>query len=467
VRTFAIVNQKGGCGKTTTAINLSAVFARRGLRTLLVDMDPQSHCATGLGVPEQGIDRSIGDALLAAGSDQLDPSALVWEVAGNLDLIPSTMRLAGLEAPEGGLHQLPDRDRRLASLLERFVDQYDRCLIDCPTTIGLLTFNALRAAREAIIPVETGFFALRGADKQWRTIRQLIERIRRPIACHLVPSLYDADSSLATEILSALRRRFRGQVLPVVIHEHEVIREASSFGQPVIEYAPHSAAREDFEQLADWLEDHAPPPAVPVEVVAASHKQAAAAEPCPTAEVPPARAAGPSQGRAAELARRVRGLQSRWEDRAEPPAETRANGEPEAEAAAAPSLDPQRPALQPVTPGAGPPPPVAESGAPSYGVQPTGRGVRFAQPGDAQRRICVAGEFNRWSATATPLRYDPQVGAHHAIVEIPPGRYQYRLVIDGKWRADPYNAQKRLNDDNEPNSLLVVPSRRTTHDPTG
>ena len=102
VRTVAIVNQKGGCGKTTTAINLAAVFAHRGLRTLLVDMDPQSHCATGLGVPEHGIDVSIAEALLQADSEAFDPTSAVWEVGGNLDLMPSTMRLFGLEAPGGG-----------------------------------------------------------------------------------------------------------------------------------------------------------------------------------------------------------------------------------------------------------------------------------------------------------------------------------------------------------------------------
>ncbi|MHC4711482.1 MAG: ParA family protein [Planctomycetota bacterium] len=207
VRTIAIVNQKGGCGKTSTAINLAAVFAHRGLRTLLVDMDPQAHCAIGLGVPEGGIEQSVAEALLKADRADFDPPSAVWEVGGNLDLLPSTMRLAGLEAPGGGLHELSDRDRRLTHLVGRFAGCYDRCLIDCPPTIGLLTFNALRAAREALIPVETGFFALRGADMQWKTIHKLIERIGRPIACHLLPTLYNADSALAGDILAGHRVR--------------------------------------------------------------------------------------------------------------------------------------------------------------------------------------------------------------------------------------------------------------------
>ena len=191
MRTFAIVNQKGGSGKTTTAINLAAIFAHRGQRTLLIDLDPQSHCATGLGVPEGCVQKSISEVLLADDVSKLDRSEFLWEAARNLDLIPSTMRLAGLEAPGGGLHQRSDRDRRLAAVLAALSDKYDRCVIDCPPTIGLLTFNALRAARETLIPVETGFFSLRGAEKQWRTIRQLIDRLGRPIACHMIATIYD------------------------------------------------------------------------------------------------------------------------------------------------------------------------------------------------------------------------------------------------------------------------------------
>ena len=125
MRTFAIVNQKGGSGKTTCAINLAAIFASRGQRTLLVDMDPQSHCAAGLGVPEDCVDKSVSEVLLHEDVSQLEPADFLWEASRNLDLLPSTMRLAGLEAPGGGLYQLPDRDRRLARVLESLSDRYD------------------------------------------------------------------------------------------------------------------------------------------------------------------------------------------------------------------------------------------------------------------------------------------------------------------------------------------------------
>ncbi len=409
MRTLAIVNQKGGCGKTTTAINLSAVLAQRGLRTLLIDMDPQSHCATGLGVPQQQISYSVGEALLKADDAKLDPASIVWEVAGNLDLLPSTMRLAALEAPGGGLHELPDRDRRLACLLARFGDRYDRYIIDCPPTIGLLTFNALRAANEALIPVETGFFSLRGAEKQWRTIRQLAERLGRPISCHLVPTLYKKDSALATDILAALRRKFADQVVPVVVHENEIVREATSFGQPVIEYAPDSQARDDLEKLADWLEDHPPHPDVEIEVVRAPGQLAGGA----TAPPPPFHTAhdlaligGDGRlGRAVEIARRVRGLPT--------PVEPDRTG-----------VDAGHDEVQ------GPWP--ARELARVFGPSVTSRGVRFAHPADERTTVFVAGDFNDWSATSTPLSYDESLGAHETMIEMPPGRYRYRLVIDGR-----------------------------------
>jgi chromosome partitioning protein len=465
VRTIAIVNQKGGCGKTSTAINLAAVFAHRGLRTLLVDMDPQSHCAIGLGVPEQGVEQGVAEALLKADREDFDPASAVWEVGGNLDLLPSTMRLAGLEAPGGGLHELPDRDRRLTHLVGRFSGEYDRCLIDCPPTIGLLTFNALRAAREALIPVETGYFALRGADKQWRTIRQLIERIGRPIACHLLPTLYNADSALATDILGALRRQFAGQVIPLVVNEDEVVREAASFGQPVIEYAPQSQARRDFEELADWLEDHPAQSDVSIEVMQAPGRPAspiAGAVPL-SGSAPPTAASDPSapHGRAAELARRVRDLRTRLRgdepgpvsDEPRPHQPVRASV---AQVEAAPRPEPrEHPEPRP----AGDAGPQGALALP-YGASATGHGVRFLQPGDGRNSMAVAGDFNQWSPAATPLPFDARLGAHHAFVEMPPGRYRYRLVVDGHWRADPYNAHKQLNEYDELNSVLVVPEPR-------
>lgn len=477
MRTIAIVNQKGGCGKTTTAINLAALYAKRGLRTLLVDMDPQSHCAVGLGVPESRIEYSIGDALLADHARGFDASRLLWEAARNLYLAPSTVMLAGLEAPGGGLHHLADKDRRLESLLG-VIGPFDRCLIDCPPTIGLLTFNALRAAREALVPVETGFFSLRGAEKQWNTIQRLIAHIERPIACHLLATLHDPRSRLACNILAALRRQFAGQIIPCVIHEHESLREAASYGRPIVEYAPGSEACADFEALTDWLEEHAARPLVQIEVMArpamapmALPGTASAAfeppRPLDCTELAPSSspASVPStpspRNRAAELVRRVQDLAnfalSRPQDApmGTAVAQLEHSAAPPVEPAAAASLE-----LKEV--------PVRQAAielradvAHLLGVRQTSRGVLFVQPANTARSICIAGEFNQWSPSALPMRLNDELGVFEAIVELKPGRYQYRLVMDGDWVADPHNRNQQLNSYGEPNSVVIVSEART------
>ncbi|MGI9013651.1 MAG: AAA family ATPase [Phycisphaerales bacterium] len=502
MRTIAIVNQKGGCGKTTTAINLAAVCAKRGLRTLLVDIDPQSHCAAGLGVPEDAIEHHIGSALVANLDRGFSRSSLVWEVSRNFDLAPSTMSLAGLEAPGGGLHRLQDKDRRLAILLGHLAPHYDRCFIDCPPNIGLLTYNALRAAGEALIPVETAFFALRGARKQWNTIRSFVERINHPISCYVLPTLFKKNEELAANILASIKREFGGRVIPLVINDYPQIREAASFGQPVIEYAPDSDGAADFLQLADWLDDHpADPPAIEVAVrrsvtvpyfipglddpdlvsqdEPADQTQTSDESPPP----PPVNGAGT---RAQEMARRV---QRMVEARQTPPAAQNivAGNTPAAtrtcDDASSASAYAQAPssAFQTTTP-------TAETHAldavtlaqrrratlieskdvPTqlallhtnlvrlFGARQTGQGVLFLQPGAPDMHISVAGSFNGWSGTASPLRYNPAAGAHELMLPLARGEHQYRLVIDGRWQADPYNTHRTRNEFGEENNVIVV-----------
>ncbi|MBG82996.1 MAG: hypothetical protein CMJ40_00450 [Phycisphaerae bacterium] len=252
MRTIAIVNQKGGCGKTTTAINLGAVAAARGIRTLVVDMDPQGHCAAGLGVPLDGIEFGVVEAMLAQQPDA-DAFSRLWPVGRNLSLLPSTIMLALQESAEGELSRLADRDQRLSHALESLSPGHDLCLIDCPPSIGLLTFNALRAAQEAIVPVETGYFAMQGAHRQRQTIEALVHRLNKPLHCHMLPTLYDPTSALAIRILATLRQHFDDLLIPVQVREDEAFRVAASLGQPVVEHAPDSDARRDIEMLLDWL----------------------------------------------------------------------------------------------------------------------------------------------------------------------------------------------------------------------
>jgi len=253
MRTAAIINQKGGCGKTTTAINLAGIFARRGARTLLVDMDPQSHCAAGLAIPEKRIDLDIGDAMVLDPPGRLDPSRLLWRVSRNLDLAPSRMKLAGLEASRGGLADRPDRDQRLRGVLGSLDTSYDVCVIDCSPSIGLLTYNAMIASDAVLIPVETSFFSLQGASKQISSIESLNTRLGTSLPHWLVPTIHDPASPLARDLLEELRRRFGDRVASVAVRQDSAVREAASFGLPVVDYAPGSTGAADHAALAQWL----------------------------------------------------------------------------------------------------------------------------------------------------------------------------------------------------------------------
>ncbi len=452
LRTIAIINQKGGCGKTTTAINLAGVFASLGQRALLVDLDPQSHCAAGLAIPENRIDLHVGDAMLA--DEPLDLSRLVWRISRGLDLVPSAMRLAGLEAARGGLATLADRDERLLRAIERIttdeltgLGRYDWCIIDCPPTIGLLTFNALRAANEVIIPVETSFFAMKGASKQVGTIRTLARRLGGATPYRLLPTMHDPDSALARTLLGELGQRFEGLLIPTVIRLDPKLREATSLGQPIIEHAPGANGAEDYGRLASWLLDNPPgrsAAAALLEAIA-SDEAPEDAEPIgagptgPTGPIRPDDTDAPQTAdavvtRAAEMAARVRQLLHKSDS-----IQSRL-GSDERVISASSRFD--TPACD--EPGWHPGPNVIEGG------------VRFVMPGAPGQQIFVSGEFNGWSASATPLRYDPTKRLYAAYVPMPPGRRLYRMVVNGVWRADPNNPEVEENPFGDRNSVLVV-----------
>jgi chromosome partitioning protein len=243
VRVLSVINQKGGCGKTTTAINLAACMADRGLRGLVVDMDPQAHATLGLSSGGARPRCAVHEALLAPG----DLVARAVPARRSLDLVPSGDELLFLEAD---LASAPDGEERLRACLLATEPRYDFVIADCPPSLGTLTLAALRACDTILIPVEIGFFSLNGVGSLLRTLQRhrpawLTEKRIRAVA-----TLFDRQTSFAREVHEEIRAFFGEALYATVIHRNVRLKEATSYGKPIVDYDRRARGAEDYAALA-------------------------------------------------------------------------------------------------------------------------------------------------------------------------------------------------------------------------
>jgi chromosome partitioning protein len=356
MRTIAIVNQKGGCGKTTTAVNLAGCLAADGSRVLVVDMDPQAHATLALGIDPERLDENLYEVLADAEASGRMREVCV-EAGPNLCVAPSGIVLSALEQKLAA-EPIDTRTRRLSAALESLGDEFDYALIDCPPNVGLLTFNALRAAGEAIVPLETSFFAIHGVQKLLETIALLTERIGHDLSVRILPTLFDGRTRYARTTLAEIREMFGDLCFDTVIRQNVKLREAAQRGSPIVRVARSANGAVDYAALA-------------VEVAA----------------TPPA-ALRPSVG----------------------------------------APEPRREIV-----------------------------VRFRDARASDVRI--AGDFNGWvpdKGVRSLIESEGPTRVWTKILQLPPGRYQYRYVVDGEWREDPDNPETSGGSVGGRNSVLVV-----------
>jgi len=241
-RIYALANQKGGVGKTTTAVSLGAYLANRGKRVLLVDLDPQANATSSLGIDKNELERSIYDVLIS--SVPVDTVLVVTSQRG-LDLLPSAPALAGADVE---LVEIPGRESRLAKALAAVSSRYDFIIIDTPPSLGLLTVNALVASDGVVIPVQCEYLPLEGLAQLVQTIELVHRKLNPQLRIRgVLMTMYDPRTRIAREVVQDVRRQFPRDTFRTIIPRSVRLSEAPSYGEPIGTYAPDSAGAQAYD----------------------------------------------------------------------------------------------------------------------------------------------------------------------------------------------------------------------------
>jgi len=379
MRVITIFNHKGGCGKTTTAINLAAALAAAKRSVLLVDLDPQTHATIGCGVREEEVELSTWHVLKGedTGAGPLTLPDIAWEILEGFYLAPSSVGLATLEQTLTGTQ---GREQRVRELIDGLDGRYDFVVLDCGPGLGLLSINALTAAAEVIVPVDLGFFSIYGLGRTIQTLDMIGERTGRAPTFSILATMYDTRARSMRRSLAALKDQYKNRLLDTVIRFNVDLREAAGMGSPIVEFRPGSRGHQDYQALAQ-------------EVMSSD-------------------------------------LQVAYEAIARREADKHRHAEQE----------------------------VDEKVEAVYGAIATDDGIRFVCHAPGAKQVRIAGDFNQWQPenAESEMVLTDEPGVWRKDVPLGPGRYAYRLIIDGRWCSDPGNPYVESNPYGELNSVVDV-----------
>ena len=244
-RIIAIANQKGGVGKTTTAINLSACLAESGQKVLTVDFDPQGNATSGLGIEKGEIDKTVYDLLV--GECDIE-ECLISNMQENLDLLPSNVDLAGAEIE---LLEIENKESLLKTYLSKIQNNYDFIIIDCPPSLNLLTINALTAANTVLVPIQCEYYALEGLNQVLKTVNLVKKKLNPSLEMEgVVFTMYDARTNLSLEVVESVKNNLKQNIYKTIIPRNVRLAEAPSHGMPINLYDSRSAGAESYRLLA-------------------------------------------------------------------------------------------------------------------------------------------------------------------------------------------------------------------------
>jgi len=354
MRTIAIVNQKGGCGKTTTAINLSACLSLNDRKVLLIDLDPQSHASIGLNIEVEELEKSIYDIFSESNRKSLDD--VIVSIDDNFDLAPSQLILSAVEQELAGK---VGRESVLLGSIQSMQENYEYLIVDCPPSLGLLTFNALRACSEALIPIEMSIFSLQGVARLLEIIEILKVEYGHEIRPKALATICDPRTLFASEVLRNIEQHFEKRMYETVIHATVRLKEAAGFGLPIHKYSKNCRGAEDYRRLAS-------------EVVAEEKELERVGFPIQL---------GPKQ------------------------------------------ID---------------------------------EGIVFRYYDPTAKEVQIAGDFSNWEPVENIMVQQQGNKIWKGAIQLQSGRYQYRFIVDGEWKTDPYNPEVITSDMGIDNSLLVV-----------